>query len=694
MSPEYSNGLPLDPAELIDRLPAGVYVCEAGTGSLLHYNRRAAELWGREPVLGPGGERLDGAFRIFTPDGKPLPQENTPSALVLETGRTVRGSDLLIERPDGTRLSIAMTVSPLRDGQGKLTAAVAVFHEVSERRRAEERERMLLQASALLGSTLDHRVILRQLARLTLNRYADWCLIEVLEEDGQIRGVAGAHVRPELEPLVGELAGRPGALGPDATAVLQTGTPYLLSVVPRLFAEEGFTGPRHRDLLRTLAPESLMVVPLQARGRVFGLIAFVLSGSNRRYEPADIPLAEGIARRAALAIDNARLFRASEQANRLKDEFLATLSHELRTPLNAVLGWTQLLQTRQLTRGETEHALEIIRRNAEAQANLIGDILDVSKIITGKLRLNVRPMNLATVVRAAVDSVRPAAEARMLKLTVDISEPLEMQGDPDRLQQVVWNLLSNAVKFTHPGGEVHVSVTANDATGIMTVQDTGVGIPTEFVSSLFERFRQADSSTTRRHGGLGLGLAIVRHLVELHGGMVQGDSEGENTGATFTVTLPMRQETSPEAEPIQRPPALATPSTPPPGLDGLRVLVVDDDADSRELLHAVLGGLGAIVSEADSAEAAVEALRHEWPDVMLTDIGMPGHDGYELISMVRRLEREGERRLPVVAVTAYARDHDRLRVLEAGFDSYLPKPVEPPAVARLVSELAGREGGS
>jgi len=686
------SGLPLEPAELIDRLPAGVYVCEAGTGSLLHYNRRAAELWGREPAVGPGGDRLDGAFRLFTPDGKPLPHENTPMATVLETGRTVRGVDLLIERPDGTRLSIAMTVSPLRDPQDQLTSAVAVFHEVTERRRAEERERMLLQASALLGSTLDHRVILRQLARLTLNRYADWCLIEVLEEDGQIRGVAGAHVRPELEPLVGELAGRPVALGPDANAVLQTGTPYLLSVVPRSFAEESSAGPRHRDLLRTLAPESLMVVPLQARGRTFGLTAFVLSGSNRRYEPADIPLAEGIARRAALAIDNARLFRASEQANRLKDEFLATLSHELRTPLNAVLGWTQLLQTRQLSRGETEHALKIIRRNAEAQANLIGDILDVSKIITGKLRLNVRLMNLATVVRAAVDSVRPAAEARMLKLTVDISGPLPMQGDPDRLQQVVWNLLSNAVKFTPPGGEVRVTATANDGTGVLTVQDTGVGIPTPFVPSLFERFRQADSSTTRRHGGLGLGLAIVRHLVELHGGMVQGDSEGENRGATFTVTVPMRQEASPEAEPLKRAAAQAASSTPPPGLEGLRILVVDDDADSRELLHAVLGGLGAIVTEAASVEAALEALNHEWPDVMLTDIGMPGHDGYELIRRVRRLERNEERRLPVVAVTAYARDYDRLRVLAAGFDSYLPKPVEPPAVARLVSELAGREG--
>ena len=685
---------PLDAAALIDGLPAGVFVCESATGQLVQYNRRAAELWGREPTLGNDGDRFDGAFRLFSPDGKPLSHHQTPMAAVLETGRTVRGVDLLVERPDGSRLTVAMTVSPLRDAHDNLCGGVAVFHEVSERRRAEERERVLLQASALLGSTLDHQVILRQLARLTLNRYADWCLIEVVEDDGQIRGVAGAHVRSELEPLVGELAGRPGALGPEAAGVLQSGNPYLLSAVPPAFAEQAATGPRHRDLLRTLAPESLMVVPLQARGRVFGLIAFVLSGSNRRYDPADIPLAEGIARRAALAIDNARLFRASEQANRLKDEFLATLSHELRTPLNAVLGWTQLLLTRQLNPGETRHALEIIRRNAEVQANLIGDILDVSKIITGKLRLNVRPVNLANVVRAAVDSVRPAAEARRLALIVDISGPVQMRGDPDRLQQVVWNLLSNAVKFTPPGGEVGVTVGGNDRTGVLTVRDTGVGIPTRFVPSLFERFRQADSSTTRRHGGLGLGLAIVRHLVELHGGMVQGDSAGEGRGATFTVTLPIQQDTKPEIELQRTRTSTAVPVGPGPALDGLHVLVVDDDADSRELLRTVLSGLGAVVAEAASVEGAMGALRRHWPDVMLTDIGMPGHDGYELIGRVRQLEREEGKRLPVVAITAYARDHDRARVLEAGFDSYLAKPVEPPTVARLVGELGGRADAS
>ena len=686
---EFPNRFRLDAAALLEGLPAAVCLCEAGTGAIVYYNRRAAELWGREPITGPGADRFDGALRLYTPEGKPLPHNGTPMATVLETGRTSRGVDVVVERPDGLRLTVATTVAPLRDAEGRLVAAVNVFREVSERRRAEERERMLLQASALLGSTLDHQIILRQLAHLVLNRYADWCLIEVLEEDGQIRGVAGAHVRPELEPLVAELASKPGALG-TASSVLETGIPHLLPTVPASFVEEVANSPRHRELLETLAPESLMVVPLQARARIFGFVAFVLSGSGRHYDPADIPLAEGIARRAALAIDNARLFRASEQANRLKDEFLATLSHELRTPLNAVLGWTQLLLTRQLSGADAERALQTIRRNAEAQAHLIGDILDVSKIITGKLRLNIRPVNIAAIVQAAVDSVRPAAEARQLTLTHDTSGPVPMLGDPDRLQQVVWNLLSNAVKFTPPGGSVTVTVTGDAGTGVITVRDTGAGIPPRFVASLFERFRQADSSTTRPYGGLGLGLAIVRHLVELHGGMVQGDSEGEGKGATFTVSLPVQRPSREEPEQRPRPQRVRVVPDTPPALTGLRVLVVDDDGDSRELVHMVLEGFGANVVEAASAEAAVEELLREWPDVMVADIGRPGHDGYELIGRVRSLALELGKRLPTVAVTAYVRTEDRARALRAGFDAYLPKPVEPPDVASVVGRLAGR----
>ena len=680
--------------DLVDSLPTGVFVCEATEGRLIRYNRCAAQLWGREPPLG-GDARFDGAFRLYTPEGHPLPHERNPVAEVLRTGRPVGDTDVVVERPDGSRITVVLNASPLRQSTGRLSGAVGVFHEVSERRRGEERERLLLQASTVLGSTLDHQAILHQLARLALPRYADWCLLEVVEDDGQVGVVAGAHVHPEREELVIELAGQAGALGEAAAAVLRTGEPFLLAMVPRGFAGSVARTDRQFHLLKALSPESLIVAPLKARGKVMGLIAFVFSGSGRRYQPADVPLAEGVARRAALAIDNARLYRDSQQANRLKDEFLATLSHELRTPLNAVLGWTQLLLTRQLRGEEVDRALQTIRRNAEAQAHLIGDILDVSRIITGKLRLNIAPTDLHTVIHAAVQAVRPAAEAKGLVLTVDSeASPRAMLADPDRLQQVVWNLLSNAVKFTPSGGRVTLQVSAAAGTTQVRVSDTGAGIPPRFLNSLFERFRQADGSTTRPYGGLGLGLAIVRHLVELHGGSVRGESEGEGRGATFTVTLPVGR-TEPRAVRASLP--LAAPRAAPRdeavNLDGVRALVVDDDEDSRHLTRAVLEGLGARVGEASSVPAAIDAMRQEWPEVLLADIGMPGEDGYSLIGWVRRIERQSASRLPALALTAYARSADRERALEAGFDEYLSKPASPTDVAQAVGRLTGRTTG-
>jgi signal transduction histidine kinase/ActR/RegA family two-component response regulator len=685
------NGSRTD-TDLVDALPIGVFVCEPQRGHLIRYNPGAAQLWGREPPLRADSSRFDGAFRLYTPEGTPLPHDRTPIAEVLRTARPVGDTDIVVERPDGSRITVVLTASPLNGPGGSLAGAVGVFREVSERRRGEERERLLLQASTVLGSTLDHQAILRQLVRLALPRYADWCLLEVVEDDGSVGAVAGAHVHPDREGLVIELAGRAGALGDSVAGVLRTGESFLLSMVPRGFTGSVARSARQLELLTALGPESLIAAPLKARGKVMGFIAFVFAGSGRRYQPADLPLVEGVARRAALAIDNARLYRDSQQANRLKDEFLATLSHELRTPLNAVLGWTQLLLTRQLRGDEIGRALQTIRRNAEAQARLIGDILDVSRIITGKLRLNIGPTDLRAVIDAAVEGVRPAAEAKGLALTVDSAgSPRAMLADPDRLQQVIWNLLSNAVKFTPPGGHVTLEVDAEGGTTHVRVSDTGAGIPPRFLGSLFERFRQADGSTTRAYGGLGLGLAIVRHLVELHGGSVRGESEGEGRGATFTVTLPVTQ-------PFRR--LVRNPSLfPPPSvvvqveitnLDGLEALVVDDDQDSRQLTRAVLEGLGARVREAASVPDAVSALRSDWPEVLLADIGMPGEDGYSLIGWVRRLEPEAGRRLPALALTAYAREADRDRALSAGFDAYLAKPAAPAEVARAVARITGR----
>ena len=386
---------------------------------------------------------------------------------------------------------------------------------------------------------------------------------------------------------------------------------------------------------------------------------------------------------------------AAESANRMKDEFLATLSHELRSPLNAMLGWVQLLNTRKFDEATTARAMETIERSARAQAQLVEDLLDVSRIIQGKLRLKVRPIELASVIEAALDNARPAADAKAIWLQ-SVLDPAAglVAGDSDRLQQVIWNLLSNAIKFTPKGGRIQVRLERINSHVEITVIDTGVGISSDFVPYVFDRFRQADSSITRSYSGLGLGLAIVRHLVELHGGTVRAESQGEDQGATFIVKLPLmpvRLETS-EGERVHPTLGRGISFDNPPSLDGLQVLVVDDEADSRVFLTTVLEQCGASVRAVASAHSAIEVIKLLKPDVLLSDIGMPGEDGYTLIRKVRALSAEQGGQIPAVALTAYARTEDRMRAIAAGFQMHTPKPVEPAELATIVASLAGRTG--
>ncbi|HEX8293113.1 MAG TPA: PAS domain S-box protein [Pyrinomonadaceae bacterium] len=386
----------------------------------------------------------------------------------------------------------------------------------------------------------------------------------------------------------------------------------------------------------------------------------------------------------------------AEQANRLKDEFLATVSHELRTPLTAILGWAHLLRGGGLPGDGAVRALETIERNARSQSQLIDDLLDVSRIVTGKLRLDVVPVTPHSFIDAAVEAVRPAAEAKGVRLQKVVDTGVEtVMGDPARLQQVVWNLLTNAVKFTPRGGRVQVRLERVNSHVEIAVADTGEGIAPEFLPHVFERFRQADQRTTRQHGGLGLGLAIVRHLVELHGGTVRADSGGEGAGSTFTVELPVapihrREDAEERLHPAARDtlPAHECPER----LDGLRVLVVDDEDDARQLISTGLGQCGAEVVTASSARAALEALAGSKFDVLVSDIGMPGEDGYELIRRVRALPHAAGGRTPAVALTAYARTEDRLRAMRAGFEIHVSKPVELTELVVVIANLARRSG--
>jgi PAS domain S-box-containing protein len=381
----------------------------------------------------------------------------------------------------------------------------------------------------------------------------------------------------------------------------------------------------------------------------------------------------------------------AETANRLKDEFLATLSHELRTPLTSILGWARLLNSDLLDEENRARGLDAIERNAQVQFQLIEEILDVSRIITGKLRLEIQPMDLATVIESAMDTVRPSADAKGVRL-VGRLDPFagQIAGDPDRLQQVVWNLLSNSIKFTPGGGSVEIRLERMDLQAQITIRDTGLGIRPEFLPYVFDRFRQADASSTKIHGGLGLGLSIVRHLIEMHGGTVAAASEGEGRGASFTFTLPLLQEiTFPEPaaghpEVVAR--ALAHGEA--GRLDQVRVLVVEDQPDTRELLTVILRGGGAEVLAAGSAEEALGVFRRFRPHVLLSDIQMPGKDGYFLIQEIRSLPAEEGGLVPAVALTAYATAADRQRALAAGYQEHVAKPVEPAKILEVVARLA------
>ena len=446
---------------------------------------------------------------------------------------------------------------------------------------------------------------------------------------------------------------------------------------------------------------SYLAVPVVSRsGETLGGLFFGHS-QPARFTAREESLVGALAVQASIAMDNARLVeelrrrtQQAEEASRLKDEFLSTASHELRTPLNAILGWTRMLRSGTITPENTPRALEIVERNARMQTQLVEDLLEVSRIITGKLRLEVRPVDLVKVIEAVVDSVRPAMAAKGIRLEATLDpDAAAVSGDPDRLQQVVWNLLSNAVKFTASGGRVETRLAREGDRVTLTVADTGVGIAPEFMPYVFDRFRQADTGYTRKFGGLGLGLAISKQLVEMHGGTIAVESAGHDKGATFRLSLPAsavprRVATPDSADYAESPPIRFEPDA----LAGIRVLVVDDEADARDLVRTILVASGAEVDSVASAAEALASLDRQVPDVLLCDIGMPGVSGYDLMRRVRARPAALGGRVPAAALTAYAQVADRTRALQAGFQIHVSKPVDPAELTAAVESLARRKG--
>jgi len=421
------------------------------------------------------------------------------------------------------------------------------------------------------------------------------------------------------------------------------------------------------------------------RGKLVSVLSLVLDVTARQSAEDE---------RAASLVRERDARKHAEEADRLKDEFLATLSHELRTPLTSILGWASMIRTGEVEGSNATRAIETIERNARSQARLIDDLLDVSRIITGNLRLDMHPLNLAPIVEAALDALRPTADVKGIKLqTRFVPAQCLVKGDPNRLRQVIWNLLSNAIKFTPRNGSVSIDLTCVESTARLTVGDTGDGISPEFLPYVFDRFRQAEGSISRKQGGLGLGLAVARHLVELHGGTICAESDGLGTGAVFTVDLPLAQERRDpaRAEERRREVERRRSRLGAVRLDGVHVLLVEDDDDSRKLLGAMLKRYGARITSTKSAAEALRVFEGELPDVLVSDIGMPDQDGYELVRKLRGLPPEKGGNTPAIALTGYASRKDKERALSSGYQQHMAKPIEQADIVKAIAALVGRD---
>jgi signal transduction histidine kinase len=627
---------------------------------------------------------------------------------------------------DGHRLNISLTISPVRDAGGRIVGAAKIAHDVTANRSAQkafEDEARALETLHRVGQTVAAQNDLEQVVQTVTDAATQVCgaqfgaffynIVDENKESYWLYTLSGVSREAFAQfPM------------PRATAVFEP-TFKGESIVrsgdirrdPRYGRNAPYTGmpPGHLPVCSYLA------VPVVSRtGEVIGGLFFGHAAADVFSERSE-HLVAGIASQAAIAIDKARLIQGlqrelaarteaqealrssesqlkqfiaereqllqseryarseAERLGHMKDEFLATLSHELRTPLNAIQGWATLLRQPEVTPEDRARGLEAIERNVRAQAQIVSDLLDMSRIISGKIHLEVQPISLHEVIHNAIESVRATADARQIRIRTLLDSSVGfVRGDANRLQQILWNLLSNALKFTPPGGRVQVILERVNSHVEVVVEDSGVGIAAEFLPFVFERFRQADGAMTRRHGGLGIGLSIVKTLVELHGGSVRVKSAGENQGATFVIALPVSHVTEQEVERSQRLPVLADPleAIELPRLDSTNVLIVDDEPDGRQLMVRILEGRGARVTAVAGGAEALQLLQSRPFDILVSDIGMPDLDGYELMRRARLLDSGRPGPIPAIAVTAYARAEDRQRSLLAGYQMHLAKPIE------------------
>jgi PAS domain S-box-containing protein len=658
---------------------------------IVSWNRAAERMFGYT-----ADEAIGQSIRMIIPADRQGEEDAVLAAI--HAGRSVTHYETVRQRKDGSLIDISLTVSPIFDASGTVVGASKIARDISEQVRLQRRAREHAEITAKLSevgiavaSSLDRDAIVQKVTdtarELTTAEFGAF-FYNVHDDSGD------AYMLYTLSGAPKEAFSKfphPRATAVFAPTFRGDGTIRLPDVTadPRFGQNPPFNGmpPGH------LPVRSYLAVPVRGiRGDVLGGLFF---GSSQVgvFTEQHQRIAEGIAGWAAVALENARLLIEARDANRMKDEFLAVLSHELRTPLNAIVGYSRLLRGGLLTGDKLERGLETLERNANWLTQIIEDVLDVSRIVSGKIRLDVQPVQLPTIVDNAVATVQPAADAKGVRLQTIIDPGVgPISGDPDRLQQVLWNLLTNAVKFTGRGGRIQVRLERVNSHIELSVSDTGVGIAPDFLPFVFERFRQADAGTTRKTGGLGLGLAIVRHLVEMHGGTVDAASAGVNAGSTFRVRLPLMivHQQAPAAPREHPRTATSAPLGPLDDLAGVRVVAIDDEPDALGLLRVVLEAAGAEVSTFASPSVALDALPSLRPDVLIVDVGMPEMDGYGFIRRLRASVDPAVRHLPAAALTAFARAEDRTRALQSGFEMHLAKPVDPGELVASVATLVRR----
>ena len=645
-------------------------------GIVLTWNRAAERLYGytADEII---GKPLEILVPLDHPDELPELMRRLKSGERIEHFETVR------VRKDGTRLDVSLTISPLKNDQGEIIGASKIARDITARKRSEAALRFLAAASKALADLTDPLSTMQKVARFAIPDFADWCTVDMLEHDGSVKRVVVAHADPSKVQLARDLQNRNPPDPSEEQAIwkiLQTGQSEMVTEISDELLQERVKDAKLLNVVRELGLKSYIGVPLIVRGKALGVLTFITAESQRKYEPADLRLAEELGQRAATAIENSRLYDELRDADRRKDEFLAMLAHELRNPLAPIRNALYLMKTPNIDAKSLAEARDITERQIQHMVRLVDDLMDVSRIMRGRIELRKETVDLSAAIDQAAETARPVIDAQGQEVVITLpAEPIYLEADPTRLAQIISNLLHNAAKFSQRAGRIWVSTEREGNLAVIRVRDAGAGIPSELLPRVFDLFAQGDRTLERSQGGLGIGLTVVRRLVQMHGGTVTAHSEGADKGSEFVVRMPImsgaRETPSKPGEPV-------------PEGTGRDVLVVDDNVDAAQSTAMLLRAWGHDVRVAYSGQEAIHAAEESVPEIVLLDIGLPIINGYDV---ARRLREQPQFQTTVLAaVTGYGQAEDRRRSMEVGFDFHLTKPVDPTALQEVMSTSGRR----